>query len=292
MKTKTLNNTLSITLKDGRQLGYAEYGDPEGKPILFFHGFPGSRLEPSHLHNIALSNHYRLIGIDRPGMGLSSFHQKHSILSWPDDVEMFADNLGLNKFSIIGQSGGAPFVAACAYKIPHRINGAAIVSGIAPFEISEATASLARGRRLMNKAIQAMPWMATGMMKLALMMNKKPGILKYVLKQMPEVDRLAFRSLGSDETISAMMLEPFRNGVIGAAQEFQLFVKPWGFDIANIKCPITIWQGGLDKQVPVAHANLYAKLIPNAKLTIFKQEGHVSLLINHGEEILRSICPK
>ena len=279
-------------LKDGRQLGYAEYGDPEGKPILYFHGFPGSRLEPSHLQNIALSNHYRLIGIDRPGMGLSSINQKHSILSWADDVEMFADHLGLNKFSIIGQSGGAPFVAACAYKIPHRLHGTAIVSGVAPFEIPEATASLSRGDRLVNKAIQAMPWIVTGMMKLTRMMYKKPWMLKQVLKQLPEVDRLAFYSIGNNEIINAMLLEPFRNGVAGATQEFQLFLNPWGFDIANIKCPTTIWQGGLDKRVPVAHANLYAKLIPNAKLTLLNQEGHVSLLINHGEEILRSICPK
>lgn len=291
MKIKTLNNALSVTLKDGRQLGYAEYGDPQGKPILYFHGFPGSRLEPSHLQNIALSNHYRLIGIDRPGMGLSSTNQKHSILSWVDDVETFADHLGLKKFSIIGQSGGAPFVAACAYKIPNRINGAAIVSGIAPFEIPEATSSLASGQRFVNKAITVMPWIATGMMKLTLMMYKRPWMLKHVLKQMSEVDRLAFHSVGSNEIINAVLLEPFRNGVSGAAQEFQLFPMPWGFDIANIKCPTTIWQGDLDKQVPAMHAKLYAKLIPNSKLTFFQQEGHVSLLINHGEQILRSVCP-
>ena len=291
MKTKTLNNALSITLKDGRQMSYAEYGDPAGKPILFFHGFPGCRLEPSHLQNIALANHYRLIGVDRPGMGLSSIHHKHSILSWADDVEMFADNLGLKKFSIIGQSGGAPFAAACAYKIPHRINGAAIVSGIAPFEIPEATTSLSQGQQLMNKAIRAMPWIATIMMKLALMINKKPWMMRHVMKQMPEVDRLAIQSLGN-EAISAMLLEPFRNGVIGAAQEFQLLVKPWGFNIAHIQCPTTIWQGGMDQQLPLSHANLYVKLIPNAQLTFFEQEGHISLLINHGEEILRSICPK
>jgi pimeloyl-ACP methyl ester carboxylesterase len=292
MKTKTLSNSLTVMLKDGRQLGYAEYGDPAGKPILFFHGFPGSRLEPSHLQSIALSNNYRLIGLDRPGMGLSSIHQKHSILSWADDVEMFADQLDIKKFSIIGQSGGAPFVAACAYKIPHRINGAAIVSGIAPFEIPEATASLSRGDRFMNKIIQTMPWIVTGMMKITLMLYKKPWLFKQVLKQLPEVDRVAVYSIGSNETINAMLLEPFRNGVAGATQEFKLFINPWGFNIANIKCPTTIWHGGLDKRLPITHANLYAKLIPNAKLTLFKQEGHVSLLINHGEEILRSVCAK
>ena len=118
MKTKALNNALSVILKDGRRLGYAEYGDPTGKPIFYFHGTPGSRLEAGHLQKIATLNHYRLIGIDRPGMGMSSFHAKHNILSWPADMEMLADCLGINKFSIIGHSGGAPFVAACAYKIP------------------------------------------------------------------------------------------------------------------------------------------------------------------------------
>ena len=154
MKNTTANNALSVTLQDGRQLGYAEYGNPEGKPIFYFHGTPGSRLEAGHLQNIAILNHYRLIGIDRPGMGLSSFHLKHTILSWPDDVEMFADCLGINKFSIVGHSGGAPFVAACAYKIPHRLYGAAIVSGPAPFEIPEVTASLARGQRFINGAVE------------------------------------------------------------------------------------------------------------------------------------------
>lgn len=290
MKTKTLNNALTVMLKDGRQLGYAEYGNPTGKPIFYFHGTPGSRLEAGHMQNIAILNHYRLIGIDRPGMGLSSFHVKHNILSWPDDVEMFADCLGINKFSIVGHSGGAPFVAACAYKIPHRLYGAAIVSGPAPFEIPEATASLARGQRFINGAVRAMPWIATGMMKLTLMMFKKPWMLKQALKQMPEVDQCVLSSLGNNESIGAMLSESFRHGAAGAAQEFQLIARPWGFNLANIKCPVTIWQGGLDKQAPLAHAKIYSKLIPNAKFTFFKQEGHLSLLVNHGDKILRSIC--
>lgn len=290
MNNKTTSDRLSMTLPDGRQLGYAEYGDPTGKPIFYFHGFPGSRLEAGHLQKIALSNLYRLIGIDRPGMGISSLEPKRSILSWAKDVETFADYLGINKFSIVGHSGGAPFVAACAYKLPHRLHGAAIVSGIAPFEIPEATATLARGNRFINGAIRTMPWIATGLMKLSLTMFKKPWMLKQALKQMPEVDRLVVRSLGSNETISAVLSEPFKHGVVGAAQEFQLIVSPWGFDLANIKCPVTIWQGGLDKQVPLAHAKIYTKLIPNATFTFFNDEGHLSILKNHGEEILRRIC--
>jgi pimeloyl-ACP methyl ester carboxylesterase len=290
MNNKIMRDRVSMILPDGRQLGYAEYGHPEGKPIFYFHGFPGSRLEAGHLQNIALLNNYRLIGIDRPGMGMSALEPKRSILSWADDVETLADCLGINKFSIVGHSGGAPFVAACAYKIPHRLHGAAIVSGMAPFEIPEVTTSLPRGQRFINSAIRARPWIAMSMMRLTLAMFKKPWMLKHALKHMPEVDQFVIRSLGNNETIRAMLLEPFKHGVAGAAQEFQLIVRPWGFNLPNIKCPVTIWQGGLDKQVPLAHAKIYTKLIPNAKFTFFKQEGHLSLLVNHGEEILRSVC--
>lgn len=289
--SKIPNDQLSVPLPDGRQLGFAEYGDSDGKPIFFFHGLPGCRLDASHLHNVASQNQCRLIGIDRPGLGLSSIDKNRSLLSWALDVETFADYLSIKKFSIIGHSGGAPFVAACAYKIPDRLNGVAIVAGMGPFEIPEATACLSSGRRFVNRAINAMPWVATGCMKLTLMMARNPGMLKYAVKQMPEVDRLAFQSLGSNETIAAIIREAFRHGVMGASQEMVLTVNPWGFKLTDIKlnCPVTIWQGELDRQAPAMHAKLYAKLIPHAKLNFFKDEGHISLLVNKGEEMLRSI---
>lgn len=292
--TKMPKDQLIFVLRDGRQLGFGEYGDPNGQPIFFFHGLAGSRLDAIHLHSNSLLNNYRLISIDRPGMGLSSIDKKRTILSWSSDVEELADHLGIKKFSIIGHSGGAPFVAGCAYKIPTRLNGIAIVAGMGPFEIPEATSSLSRGQRLLNRAIKAMPWVATLMMQLTLMMFKRPGLLKYVLKQLPEVDQLSLRSLGSIEVLAAMMMESFRQGVTGPSQEMQLTVKPWGFDLSRIKldCPVTVWQGGLDRQAPEMHAKIYAKLIPNANLTFFKHEGHLSILKNQGEEILRSVVCK
>ena len=250
MNNKTTSDRLSMALPDGRQLGFAEFGSPDGTPILYFHGLPGSRLEARHLQNVALLNHYRLIGIDRPGMGLSSVHLKRSILSWANDVESFADYLGLKKFSIVGHSGGAPFVAACAYKIPNRLNGVAIVSGMAPFEIPEATASLTRGQRLINRAIHTMPWVATVMVKLMSMILKKPAMQKQMLKQLPEVDQRVFRDSGSNQAFILATLEAFRHGVVGVSQEIQLTLKPWGFDIASIKCPVTIWQGSLKIACP------------------------------------------
>jgi pimeloyl-ACP methyl ester carboxylesterase len=290
MKLFKPNCNLTLKLGCGRLLGFAEYGNPTGNTIFYFHGFPGSRLEAGHFHDLAASNQYRLIAIDRPGMGLSTLDTNRSVLSWASDVASFADSIGVDKFSIFGHSGGAAFVAACAYAIPERLNGAAIVSGIAPFEIPEAKASMPRGQRVVNSAIKTMPWLATVMMKLTFKMLKNPnGMIKQMIKQLPEIDQIVFHDPDSSQAIIAATTEAFRNGVAGPALEMNLLLNPWGFDLGGINYPVSVWQGGLDTQVPAAHGDIYAKSIPRAQLKFFKDEGHHSLIRNHATEILRSI---
>jgi pimeloyl-ACP methyl ester carboxylesterase len=280
-----------IHLKDGRKLGFTEYGAPHGKPVLFFHGLSGNRFDGSLLHKAALLNDCRLISIDRPGIGLSSADKKRSILSWVDDVNALTDQLEIKKFSIIGHSGGAPYTAACAYRIPEKLNGVAIVAGLGPCEIPEVAASLSQGQQFLNKAVNRLPWIATCMMKLTSLMFKHPRMLKAALKQMPEMDVFALQSQESDEALALRMMETFKQGVAGASQDMQLILKPWGFDIADIRleCPITIWQGNMDKQAPVAHAEIYTRLIPNATLNLFPHEGHISILVNKGENIFQNL---
>jgi pimeloyl-ACP methyl ester carboxylesterase len=285
------NEQRTIELADGRKLGFAEYGDPSGNPVLYFHGFPGSRLEAGRFHEVAVSNRYRLIGIDRPGMGLSSADKNRTLLSWTTDVANFADCLEIEKFSIIGHSGGAPFVVACAYAIPERLNGAAIVSGMAPIEKPESQIGMSRGQRIANSVIKNMPCLTTLMMRLTLMMLKNPNkMMKQMIKQLPEVDQALFRDPAIGKTIINSVIEAFRNGVTGPADEMKLLFKPWGFDLENVRYPITIWQGTLDKQVPVSHAKIYANLIPGAQLKMIANEGHHSLLHNHIDAILRGVC--
>lgn len=122
----------TLRLRDGRLLGYAEYGDPGGPALFYFHGFPGSRLEARLGDAVAARNGVRLIALDRPGFGLSHFKPGRTISEWPDDVVELADALGIDRFAVMGVSGGGPYVAACALKIPHRLIGAAMVSSTAP----------------------------------------------------------------------------------------------------------------------------------------------------------------
>jgi pimeloyl-ACP methyl ester carboxylesterase len=116
MPTSTFINTTNnvFRLRDGRALGYAEYGDPGGTPVFFFHGSPGSRLQRHPDASIASELGTRIITIDRPGYGLSDFQPERTLLDWPADVAQLADALHIERFAAIGLSGGGPYLLACA----------------------------------------------------------------------------------------------------------------------------------------------------------------------------------
>lgn len=290
-------DSLIMKLPDGRQLSYAEYGDSAYHPVFYFHGFPGSRLQAADFHELAKIHHCRLIGIDRPGMGLSSFNQHHTLLSWADDITALANHLGVEKLSILGHSGGAPFVMACAYAIPERITNVALVSGMAPTTIPETQIGLSRGIRIFSSFIRTIPGFARIMMTLQQMMFKLPKNLRKkmyqkMIHQLPSVDQMILQDPMRLNTMLEASTEAFHQGAQGPAQELRLILTPWGFDLEKINTHVAIWQGELDTQVPISHAKLYKNKLPNAQLHLFEQEGHISTLYNHIGTILNQLTKK
>ena len=132
----------TIRLADGRVLGYREYGDLEGQPLLFFHGMPGSRVEARMGDSAARALGIRIIAPDRPGYGLSDFKRNRTSLDWPSDIVELSEAMGLDRFGVVGVSGGGAYVAACARQIPDRLNAAGIISGIGSFDQRDATVAL------------------------------------------------------------------------------------------------------------------------------------------------------
>ncbi|PJE62545.1 alpha/beta hydrolase, partial [Candidatus Roizmanbacteria bacterium CG10_big_fil_rev_8_21_14_0_10_39_6] len=121
-----------ITLRDGRNLGYALYGDKKGTPLFYFHGWPSSRFDGTRVDKAAQKLHIKIIALDRPGIGISDYKKDRTLLGFSDDIVELADYLGFQKFSVMGVSGGGPYAAVCAYKLPKRVKRAAIVVGLAP----------------------------------------------------------------------------------------------------------------------------------------------------------------
>lgn len=285
-----MNTFDHMKLKDGRNLAFAQYGDSNGKPVIYFHGFPGSRLEAKRFHEIAVVNNYRLIAVDRPGMGLSSIDKKRSILSTVYDIAALADYLEIKKFSIIGHSGGCPFVAACTYFIPERLTGAAIVSGMAPFTNPASHIGMAREQLIASKLVRVFPPLASVMMRITRMMLKKSDkMLEKMIKPLPEVDKAIFRDPVTGNELINNTLEAFRGGLAGTALEMKILLNHWGFELEKINFPVSVWHGVKDAQVPVFNGKLYAQLIPNATLNILENEGHHSLIKNHFEHILKTL---
>ena len=96
----------SIILPDGRHLGFAEYGDPGGRPVFHFHGSGGSRLDRPVHESILQEAGIRFISVDRPGHGQSYFQRNRRLVDWPKDVSQLADSLRLHDFYVEDWSAG------------------------------------------------------------------------------------------------------------------------------------------------------------------------------------------
>jgi pimeloyl-ACP methyl ester carboxylesterase len=280
------NTALMIQLRDGRTLGYAEYGDPAGKPAFMFHGFPGARLESAMAHESAAQHGVRLISIDRPGYGLSDFKPGRAFLDWPNDVVELATALGIDRFGVAGVSGGGPYVAACAYAIPERLTSICIISGVGPFDAPGATEGMGMQNKLLFGLGRRAPWLG-GLVIRVMARTAKNASDKFIdqmAKAMPEPDRVVLQR----PDIRAMMLadvrESFRQGSRGAVHELLMYARPWGFRLQDITAPVHLWQGTADKNVSPAMGRYQASAIPDCQATFCEGEGHL-LVVTHMDEI-------
>lgn len=290
MKQNKMNQT--IKLKDGRTLGYAEYGDPQGKPILEFHGNPSSRLGSELFDETAKSMGIRVIGIDRPGMGLSDYKPDRRLLDWPDDVIELADALGFEKFPIVGGSGGVPATLACAYKIPERLSAVGVLFGPRPIGPPGATDGWSRSRRvqafLERNGPFWVPRMAMSMVARIVRDNPEKA-LSQMFKELPPLDRAAMDDPKVQQQYINTIREAFRAGPDGVTLDKILTMKPWGFKLEDISIQVHLWHGEADTVVPPAMGRYLADTIPNCQAKFIPGEGHFSLLPNHAQEILEAL---
>jgi pimeloyl-ACP methyl ester carboxylesterase len=241
----------TLRLRDGRQLAYAEYGDPNGSPVMLFHGNPSSRLSWGLIPGSPFRPRLRLIAPDRPGFGRSDFQPGRQLLDWPDDVCELADVLGLNRFAVLGVSGGGPATLACAWKIPQRLTAVGVVSSPCPTDVPGVTEGMSRTNRM----------------------------LFLLAKHAPALVRLN------------MAAEALRQGGAGSAHELVInHGRPWGFPLEDIKLRVHLWQGEEDPSVPLAMGRYLAETISNCEATFIAGAGHL-WIVDHVGEVLDALVP-
>lgn len=278
-----------LGLDDGRELAFAEFGAPEGTPVIGFHGTPGSNRQMEILAAAAQAEGVRLIAPDRPGYGQSSYDPTRRLADWPSDVEALARHLGLARFGVFGVSGGGPHAAVCARALGERLLGAAIVSGVGPPD----TAGFTDGMMVVNRANFALarqsPLLVRPLMSLMIFAGRRfsDRAMQSMQRSLPEADR---KILARPEIAKAFMDDlrnTSRTAAAAAAQDFHLFARPWRFRLEDISIPVHVWHGDADANVPVTHGKWQAARIPKATLHLCPGEGHM-LFIDRAAEILRA----
>jgi pimeloyl-ACP methyl ester carboxylesterase len=291
LKESKMAGAKTLRLEDGRLLGYAIYGDPAGQPVFYFHGCPGSRLEAQLADGVAARMGIRLIALDRPGFGLSDFKPRRTIFEWPDDVIKVADALGISRFATIGVSGGGPYAAACALRLPQRLTAVAIVCGLGPLDTAGGSDRMIRNNHLILFLGRRLPWLARlSLRRVAYQVRRNPGaILARLLVALPDPDKAVLARPEIKNTIKDNIVEAFRGGSRGAACELLLYTRPWGFLLEDIATRVNLWHGDQDVSVPPTMGRYQARTIPNCRAIFYPGEGHFSLVIDHMEEILSGL---
>jgi pimeloyl-ACP methyl ester carboxylesterase len=272
------NQTLS--LGDGRRLGYAQYGQPDGEPVFYFHGHPGSRLEARFADKAATAAGFRVIALDRPGYGLSDFQPGRALTDWPADVAEAAGLLGASRFSVAGASGGGPYALACAWRLPDRVIQAAVVSGVGPYQVPGIT----RGMRWQNRVGFGLgsrwPFLARALMRsMQRGLSRRPeATIEALARAMSPADAQIVRRPQVRAVLAADLTEAFRQGSEGPAWDVVLLGRPWGFALNEVEPEVYLWQGEADTLVPPAMGRYLAQQLPHCHATVLPGEGHLLII--------------
>jgi len=271
----------AIELEDGRLIAWEQHGPPTGRPVLFFHGTPSYRRAIRPDRAMLDATAVRIIAIDRPGYGLSTFKPGRRLIDWPTDVSRIADHLGLGSFGVIGHSGGGPHALACARFIGDRITVTTTVGGFCPFD---STASAAASQRLGQLAARV-PFAIEAMFTVGFAARDRFPVqsLQAVSRAIAPADRTV---LTGPDTAAQYMTRSSPTAAKAAAQDMAMFVRDWGFALSDIAGPVHLWHGTADANVPYGHSVYAQSIIPDSTLHTVEGGGHL-LLGEHLGEMLR-----
>ena len=267
-------------LPDGRLLAYQEWGDATGYPAFYFHGTPSSRLEGVFVDGAAKRTGFRLIAVDRPGFGRSTFQPGRSFCDWPADVCALADALGLDEFGVVGHSGAGPHLFACGALIPPtRLRFIGALAPWGPLATPEILAALNSPDRVYRALARLGPWpFDAAFVPLGWCAKYFPELFSRLLKAwVPEPERQHLRDELFLRHFRASQFEAFRQGGRGGAYESFLDYRPWTFRVADIAVPTHIWQGTLDSFIPRAMGYYLERAIPLVDLHWSEGGDHFSI---------------
>jgi pimeloyl-ACP methyl ester carboxylesterase/DNA-binding CsgD family transcriptional regulator len=277
-----------LRLPDGRQLSYAEYGAPQGRPVLYFHALTASRLELL-LHSERLRElGVRLIALDRPGVGHSSYVEWRDYRQFTGDVAALLDALGLDRVDVLSASAGTAHAVHTAWALPARVRSVHCTAVVPPIEHIMASDSPSTLNGVLTQVFRLVPSLLRPAMELAMFGQTVESLMKAMtagqrnnafsltdsdIAYISEPQRLPY--------FVASKMESLRQGVRGWAMESLLINRPWSIDVSALRVPVHLWHGGRDPLVPLDMVERFACSLPaSTTLTVVDQDTHLLVFRN------------
>jgi pimeloyl-ACP methyl ester carboxylesterase len=268
----------TIVLADGRRIAHADFGPENATPLIYVHGYPGSRIDlcRDDLLTPLAEAGYRLIGLDQPGFGRTPFVPGRTYSDWAEDVDEVATRLGLGRFALLAWSAGAMFALACSARFPERIDGFCLLSPAAPSEMPGWRKSWRRDVRMMIAINRRVPALGRALLGAnARRMRTESGAVKGFSKFV--------RSSVDDQEIRAYPDWALRFAREADRQGPAAFVElarrqldwPPGFRLGGIEIPVALFHGDADNLAPISHSHFIAEQLPGAQLEEIPGHGHV-----------------
>jgi len=271
----------TVRTPDGRDLEVLLMGDPGGLPLVFIPGTPTAIAPYPDLSAAAAERGLRVVGWSRPGYAGSTHRAGRTVADAAEDVATILDALGHDRFVVLGWSGGGPHAIACAAMLPDRCGAAASLAGVAPYDLMGEDWFRDMGKENVDEFRVAIErpqdlWALIEPQAPEIAAITGADVVSMLDGLVDEVDRAALTG-----EFAEVMAENFRRavstGVAGWHDDDLAFVRAWGFDLADITVPVSVWQGEHDLMVPFPHGQFLAAHIPTAVGHLYPDEGHLSL---------------
>jgi pimeloyl-ACP methyl ester carboxylesterase len=282
-----------IRLKSGAQIAFGEYGDPNGSPVFFCHGWPSSRTMAELTDEAATDVGLRIISPDRPGIRDSEFLPNRKLVDWPPLLLELASQLGIDRFKILAISGGAPYAYAAGWMIPEQVETIAVVSGAPPIAELPDHVGLLRTYRTLLALRRSRPALLRILFQIArpfasikLPLRFRPFLLKFL----QPCDANVLRESKSFEACFESARQAWRSSAVGVMTDADIYAQPWGFRLEEVRVPIQLWHGTKDRTFSFRLAEQIANRLPNCELRLVEDTGHYSLPIRHTHKILRNLA--
>lgn len=275
----------TIELSDGRQLCYATVGDPDGEPLVLAHGHPNSRVFAAIFDDVATELGVQIVAPDRTGVGRSDGLDGRRLGDWPTDVAQLLDALEIDTAPVLGVSAGGPYALACGASIPERVPRVGVICPVGP---SSALGLRNRIPFFVGRFVPSL-WGRDVKDRRDAARADPTTYLEAQAEDAPEPDRPLWRG----EFGHALMLgtaEGTRDGIDGYVRDAKLLCSPWDFDPADISVPVVLRHGTADELVPVAMGRRLASEIPDVDADFLDDLGHLAIIEETKEDVMREIC--